>query len=344
MLTPLAAVTISILGHSLPATDELRFRMLDLGPVTYQREAGVYVNSKGWVLASRWNGPGWYWRPGVGWRQLPTYPGYRFTAAFAVNDRGAIACRLNNGGHDAAGIWDEARGVRKIEMPLGSSFSHIISINNQDEIVGSCDIDLPSYRSQGWYWREGSRAIGLGLGLNGEPTAGMSINNLGVVSGHHWVNNQPSVHFWRDRRNYVDLGHPPSGHAYANNVTINDDLLIEAGNVGVQEDVRWNDGTWYSLGNQPGSNEEWAVKWLNDSRWAVGLGSYNNAWRAIIWRPGYGAKWADELVDDSKTGYTIQALYCVSNNGLITGQAIKPGDRYSRPILLVPYPKKSAGG
>lgn len=345
MLTSTLLATLAIAGFGLPQSDTLKYRMFDLGIGSRGRSAGIAVNSNGWVLGGWWNGPCWYWRPGVGWAQFPTNPGFDYTEGKAINDKNMVACKLHHGGIDEAGIWDPINGVRMIPMPIGLDYVSTQDINSEGQIVGWAVL-IGDQFSRGWVCDDGVEARNLGSIPDGKYSDAMYINDSGDIAGNHVGRDRiPAIHFWRSSSSYELIGHPQSGGANPYGLNNRGDLNLHPGTVGVQEDVRWTDGTWQDLGMAPGSNEGWASYCISDEGWVFGTGAIGEVGHAVFWRPGFGSQWLEDYVDDSKTGYTINNIVaCSRKNGFLTGWASKPGERFTRAILLVPYPKKSAGG
>ncbi|MBL8064564.1 MAG: hypothetical protein JNM34_01775 [Chthonomonadaceae bacterium] len=337
------AALLAISGLGLPASSELKYRMFDLGPGQRGRMAGLSVNSSGWIVGDTRNGPGWYWRPDVGWRQFPTPPGGEFTNGVSINDSCQVACYVVIAGLKHAAVWNPDSGIHVIQMPEKLRLLDVISIGRQGKMVGQC-LDKTTSAAHAWLYDPLIGTIDLGMAPDGDTTAARHVNDAGVVAGWH---REPgwnySANLWTPDGKFIDLGHPPLGGVYVYGINNAGDLALQAATIGVPEDARWHSGEWVSFGRIAGTNQEWAVFALTDQRWAFGTAFFDGADRAVIWRPGFGSRFIDEYVDDSKTGYTIHAVYSASKNGLLSGSASKPGDRFTRPVLFVPYPKKSAG-
>lgn len=199
--------------------------------------------------------------------------------------------------------------------------------------------------SFGWVSESGSDARVLPNGPGIENVARYA-NEAGDIYG--WRNGLDrlySVQMWHSGQRYEDLGHPASGGVQPKGTNNRGDLNLFRVSSTAIEDVRWADGTWFDLPYPPGTNEEWANNCISDEGWVFGNSAINDDVRAVFWRPGFGTQWLEDYVDDSKNGYAIRNIVaCSRKNGLLTGWASKPGERFTRPILLVPYPKKSAGG
>jgi hypothetical protein len=188
--------------------------------------------------------------------------------------------------------------------------------------------------------------VDLGSVPDGRDPLALNINDKGDIAGYYDEGHLVSaLLLWKNRREYVSIGHPASGGARPTSLNIHGDMGIEEGTVGMREDARWADGTYVDLGFAPGTSRQWANYSMNDSRWIVGNAVMaDGKFRAMILRPGFNTQYVSDLVDSSADGYRILKAFCVTNNGIISGSAEKPGDRRTRPILLVPYPKKSSGG
>ncbi len=340
-LTPFLALVA--LGGGLPEVEDVRYRMFDLGPARTGREAGFSVNSNGWVVGNRWVGPGWVWRPDRGWFQLPTYRGFRFTVGRAVNDRNEIACMLDGGGRNQAAVWSEAEGLRLIPMPPGLIFLWTFGMNNKGEIVGWAQQGESSV-ARGWLYRPGQGTVALGPAAGPFSALAKAVNGNTDVVGDSVLKKTLTAVAWPGGEGLTVLGHPPEGGVYVESVNDLGDITVTEGTVGVKQDVRWSDGRWEDLGSFPGTGQGWGAFWITDERWVFGATWLDGVPHAAIWRPGVGTRVLADLVDDSKLGYTIHAVLQASKNGLLTGWASKPGDRLTRPILLVPYPRRTKGG
>lgn len=347
MLSTTLLATLALNGIGLPASDTLRYRMFDLGPGQTGREAGLHCNSSGWVLADPMNGRGWFWRPGIGWRQFPPFTGYRIVQGFAINDRGTVALRVATdiGIADAA-VWSETKGYLRIQRPPNFGMYFPKSINQRGEVVG-IGTNGTVQDDHGWYWAPGMIVLrDLGSVPNGRGPVARVINDTGDVAGSHIDGNRiPALHLWKAHEEFVNIGHPASGGAHPTSLNIHGDMGIEEGTVGMLKDARWADGTYVDLGFAPGTSQQWSNYSMNDSRWIIGNAVMaDGKFRAMIWRPGFNTQYVSDLVDSSADGYRILQVFCITNNGIMSGSAEKPGDRRTRPILLVPYPKKSSGG
>ncbi len=339
-----SALILVALHGGLPVVDEVKYRMFDLGPSRAGREAGFSVNSNGWVVGNRWVGPGWVWRPDRGWFQLPTYRGFRFTVGRAVNDKNEIACMLDGGGRNQAAVWSEAEGLRLIPMPPGLIFLWTFGMNDKGEIVGWAQQGESSI-ARGWLYRPGPGPGAVALGPAPGPSTALAkaVNGNTDVVGDSVLKKTLTAVAWPGGEGLTVLGHPPEGGVYVQCVNDHGDIAVQEGTIGVPQNVRWADGRWEDLsGGTVG--EFFSAFWVTNDRWVFGLGAIDGVGHAAVWRPGIGARFLSELVDSSKDGYTIHAILQASKNGLLTGWASKPGDRLTRPILLVPYPRKTKGG
>lgn len=325
------------LAGFLATSAPLQYRVIDLGPPHRERVTVRSVNVHAWVTTTRQ----WVWRPGTGWFELPTYPGYRRTEARAVNNNGEIACVLEQVGPHEAGVWSEKVGVRKIEMPPGLDFQATSAINDHGEIVGYA-YDKEE-RLHGWLYIPGRPTIDLGQSPDGVGAQPMAINDQGVIATFHVGSDSlGGMHFWFRDGGYQYIGHP-SGYEYFPRALNETRVVVGSGGVIGSYQVWSPPETWSRLESLPDFTT--GAAWdCNDSHWIVGTGVNLGQQCAFLWRPDVGTVMLKQIVDSTLGDWRLEYARAISNNGYIAGTGYRPGDQSPRCFLAVPRPVPNSGG
>lgn len=319
---------------NIAKAESVRYHLVDLGPPDRFRRAGR-CNSKGWVQDGTF-----LYRPTIGWTVLPTYPGYDQSIGYDINERGEVALMLQKNGANSPGYWSPTAGLVRFEVPVGMAYNATKAMNNLGEITGY-GVDPDNGFLKVWLHRPDQPTIDLGrcpFGPGGEPR---DINDRGTIACYHGEpDGQHGGNLILRDGTWVNFGHA-AGYDFVPE-TIDGDGNV-SGSTFLGGPTYWNsNGTWGSLGRVEGKLHGLYPLCANSKGWVVGYGGTLLELHAFLYRPGLSLIVLDDLIDDSKTGWTIGGASGIAENGTITGWAHWQGDQPNKWRSILLYPNAGA--
>lgn len=298
---------------------------------TYANDVNASGQAAGYLLdGSRVPVPVRYRDGGVEFLELPT--GWTSGEGFAINDSGIVAGRLEN----EAGILVPATwtGTSVSLLPtLGGASGWAFDINRAGEVVGYSTDSSDSVRAS--RWSNGTLAD-LGT-LGGRWAYAQGINDSGDIVGISSLTGdaQARAFLWRGGV-MTDLGVLP-GDDYSYAVTINARGVVAGGNWnrdGTSRAIIW-DGPSIRALPMFGSDITAFPYGINDAGDVVGE-SYDAAWalHPVVWPASGGVFDLNVLLRD--TGWDINGVRGIDNQGRIVGQGIRFPSGLRAAILVVP--------
>lgn len=330
-----ASITLAT-SASFAVAETLRYHLVDLGPPAFLRDGRGRCNSLGWVQEGTF-----LYRPGIGWTSLPLYPGFEKTIGYDINDRGYVALLLQKNGANSPGYWSPAEGIVKFEVPPSMVYNETRCMNGHGEIAGN-GIDPDQGFLKVWLFRPGQPTIDLGrcpFGPGGDPR---DINDEGIIAGEHRESDgQPGVNIVLRDGTWINIGHPEGFDFLPQGIDGQGNIVGSSFYAGPNY---WNRQTgWQDLGHIEGTMNVLKPNCVNTAGWVVGRGETLTQSHAFLWRPSVGLSLLDDLIDDSKTGWTIGGASGIAENGIITGWAHWQGDQPNKWRSILLYPNAGAG-
>lgn len=172
------------------------FTIADLGTLQADSSAAYSINDHGVVCGSFDVGERSFfflWSPYKGLSMLSDLPAT--ARPIKLNNRGQIAGNyVNSAGHNRGFFWDPKLGFMDIGT-LGGESTTVTAMNNRGDVVGVSDRTVKSIydksinEKQAFTWKHGKAISDLStltseLGLSGDLSVAMSINDLGEVVGY----------------------------------------------------------------------------------------------------------------------------------------------------------------
>jgi len=247
------------------------------------------------VVSNQLTSRAFLWDPVSGIRDLGTLPGYDGSEALGINDVGQVVGYAYGAAatpSQAAFLWDEAGGMREIEVP-GHYRAIATSINNRGQVA----IWTAGY-ARAVVWDAGTFTV---IHTYPQIAEGLpvpvAINEVGQVAGYQ----EPAGHvwIWDPVAGVTDLGAlPGAGSRYFYKTYDLNDLGQVVGDAG--HAFLWDKATgMQDLGALPGGRTSWA-RGINNHSQVVGASEVAYGDRiyeaAVLWQDGQIFK-LNDLVD-----------------------------------------------
>jgi len=272
--------------------------MRNLGTLGGQVSRAFAINNQGVVVGESTTADhstqAFRWTEEDGMKQLSQGDGIRFSAAYAINDRGQVVGTQENHDGIQAVVWQEGR-VNVIHRLPGAGFIQPLDVNDNGDVTGQIETGTDDNQiSHAFYFRQALHAQNLAdfrLISPQRGSAAVSINDAGEAVGSIMFDSSRVRAFRYDRANGVKiLDDGESHYSSASDLNAKGEIVGSSISSYTSDETAclWHLGKWYNLNEVSDSMEGWLLTQalgINSAGQITGYGVFADDSRAYVLTP-----------------------------------------------------------